>query len=397
MFDDGECYVIEGEAGRVNFGYEEIKNFLEHAILPEDATSEQRRATRRRSIPYTMISDILYRAGRDGVLCRAVEHDEARLVLNKCHEGICGGHFVGDATAKKILMAGYHWPTLFKDSVEFCKTCPSCQAYGKRSFPHTELHPILPIGAFEKWGLDFMGPLPKTSKRNQYIIVATDYLTKWSEAWATKRNSEAVAVDFLYNQIVCRFGISLEVVTDQGSHFMGGVVTELLKKLSVKHRRTTPYYLQANGLVEKTNGILAGIIAKVILDKRQTWDEHLGEALWAYRTMYKLTTGFTPFQLTFGLEAVLPIEIQIPLLRLALQHDLDDAESLTKRLLSLEKLDKCHCRALRKNELIQAQCKLQHDKLKNLIEFEPSNLVMIVNSWLMKQHDQKFKPKWKGP
>lgn len=140
-----------------------------------------------------------------------------------------------------------------------------------------------------------MGPLPKTSKHNQYIIVATDYLTKWSEARATKRNTEAVAVDFFNNQVVCRYGIPLEIVTDQGSHFTGGMVTELLKKLSVKHRRTTPYYPKANGLVEKTNGILADIIAKMILDKRRTWDEHLREALWAYRTSYKLTTNYTPF------------------------------------------------------------------------------------------------------
>lgn len=80
LSDDGECCVIEREAGRVNFNYEEIKSFLEHAILPENATSEQRRMIRRKSIPYTMIDNILYRAGRDGVLRRAVEHDEARLV-----------------------------------------------------------------------------------------------------------------------------------------------------------------------------------------------------------------------------------------------------------------------------------------------------------------------------
>ncbi|KAG0563715.1 hypothetical protein KC19_8G053600, partial [Ceratodon purpureus] len=110
------------------------------------------------------------------------------------------------------------------------------------------------------------------------------------------------------------------------------------------------------------------------------WDEHLGEALWAYRTTHKLTTGFTPFQLTFGLEAVVPIEIQIPSLRLALEHDLGEAESLTERLLTLEKLDEGRFRALHKNKSIQVQRKLRHDKLKNLIEFQPGDLVMVVDS-----------------
>jgi len=139
--------------------------------------------------------------------------------------------------------------------------------------------------------------------------------------------------------VICRYGCPLEVVTDQGSHFTSGVVTKLLSKLSVKHRRVTPYYPQANDMVEKTNGILTRIIAKVILDKQCTWDDHVGEALWAYRTAYKTVTGYTPFQLVFGFEAVIPIELEIPSLRLAIQHGLGDTESLEARLISIERLD----------------------------------------------------------
>lgn len=96
-----------------------------------------------------------------------------------------------------------------------------------------------------------MGPLPKTKKNNQYIIVATNYSTKWSEAAATKRNTQEVAVDFLYNEVVCRYGIPLEVVMDQGSHFIDGLVTNLLDKLSVKHRRATPNYPHSNRKLKK--------------------------------------------------------------------------------------------------------------------------------------------------
>jgi transposase InsO family protein len=91
----------------------------------------------------------------------------------------------------------------------------------------------------------------------------------------------------LYNQIICKYGCPFELVTDQGSHFINGVVEAPLKLLSVKHKRASPYYPQANGLTEKTNGILTNIIGKVMAQHWRTWDEHVGSALWAYRTAYK--------------------------------------------------------------------------------------------------------------
>jgi hypothetical protein len=340
---------------------------------------------------------MLYRRGRDSILRRAVSKEEAGIILAQCHEGVFGGHFAEDTTARKILAAGYFWPSLFKDCSNFCKSCPMCQAYGKRLFSHTELNPIFPTGPFEKWGVDFVGPLPKTQRRNQYLIVATDYLTKWAEATLVHKADKHVAAEFIFNQVVCRYGCPLEIITDQGSHFANEVVKELLDKLSVKHRRASPYYPQANGLVEKTNGILAGIIAKVVQGERKQWDLHVGDALWSYRTAYKLTTGFTTFQLTFGFEAVNPVEYEIPSLRLAVQHELGDSLSLQARLLILEKLDEFRRRAHWCNEVAQKKKKASHDSVAKTVTFARGSLVMLVVSWLMKQHGQKFIPKWKGP
>ena len=125
--------------------------------------------------------------------------------------------------------------------------------------------------------------------------MALDYLTKWTGASAARRCNKQVASDFIYHQIVRRYGCPLEIVTDQGSHFVNKLVSELLLKMSVKHQRVSPYYPQANGLVEKTNGILIGRITKVVIDARKKWDNYVNDALWAYQTAYKLTTSYTPF------------------------------------------------------------------------------------------------------
>ena len=199
---------------------------------------------------------------------RVITHRETKAVTMQCHDGLCRGHFATDTTFQKILMAGYYWPTLFKDTKAYCDNCKLCQTYSRRNLSRRELHPIYPTAAFKMWGVDFVGPLPKSLRRNEYLIVATDYMTKWAEALLMKRAIQIVASDFIFHHIVCKFGCPLEIVTNQGSHFINGVATNLFNRLSVKHRRTTSYYPQANGLVKKTNGILCNIIAKMVQDKR---------------------------------------------------------------------------------------------------------------------------------
>jgi hypothetical protein len=121
------------------------------------------------------------------------------------------------------------------------------------------------------------------------------------------------------------------------------------------------------------------------------------DALWSYRTAYKFTTEFTPFQLTFGFEAIIPVEYENPSSRLAMQHELGDSGSLQAKLLILEKLDEFRRRALWCNEVAQKKRKARHDSLAKTVTFARGSLVMLVDSWLMKQHGQKFNPKWKGP
>ena len=99
--------------------------------------------------------------------------------------------------------------------------------------------------------------------------------------------------------------------------------------------------------------------------------------------MYKLTTHYTSFQLTFKLKVVTPIEVTIPSLRLILPHDLDDSRSFAERLMALEKLDEDCKRAMWNNEVMQNQKKLHHNSLEKKVKFQPGEFVMLVDSWLM--------------
>ena len=149
-----------------------------------------------------------------------------------------------------------------------------------------------------------MGPISPASRYGQkrYILVATDYVTKWAEAEAVRSNDAATVARFLYEHIITRFGCPKELESDRGSHFINSTIEALTDKYEIKHRKTTPYHPRANGQTEKTNGLLCIIIMKTISASRTNWDTKLFAALWAYKTAHKVTTGCTPFQLVHGLE-----------------------------------------------------------------------------------------------
>ena len=111
---------------------------------------------------------------------------------------------------------------------------------GPRQLFHGPKQPITSFGPFEKWGIDAIGPLPRTAGRKEYIIVGVNYMTIWAEAVPTSRITAKDATKFVFKSIYCRFGTPLEIILDRGPGFRGDLVKELMNKLGVKHRNSTP-------------------------------------------------------------------------------------------------------------------------------------------------------------
>jgi hypothetical protein len=379
--------------------YKDIIQYLTSQEFPAGFSTAKKRNLIEQCAPFTMLGSVLYRLGKDGILRRCIFESEVDNILEGCHSDVCGGHFAGDSTARKVLLAGFWWPTLFKDAHKFVRRCDPCQRVGK-PIPSSAM-PLIPILAqapFEKWGIDFVGPISPASRYGQkrYILVATDYVTKWAEAEAVKSDDAATVARFMYEHIITRFGCPKELVSDRGSHFINSTIEALTEKYEIKHRKTTPYHPRANGQTEKTNGLLCKIIMKTISKSRTNWDTKLFAALWAYRTAYKVTTGCTPFQLVYGLEAILPIELEMESLRIAIDERLGEMESHQSRLQDLEKLDETRKDAVLRMEAIQKRRKSYYDsKLKPKV-FEVNDWVLLYDSRYMK-FPGKFQFRWHGP
>ena len=163
------------------------------------------------------------------------------------------------------------------------------------------------ISLFKKWGIDAIGPLPVTSRGKVYILTAVDYLSRWAEAKATKQITAKDVSKFVYEDICCKFGVPLELLSDQGPGFNADLLDYLCDKMKITHKYTTPYYPQCNGLNERFNGELVHILTKVTEHHGKNWDMEVPSALWAYQTSVKTSTGFTPFCLAYGKEALLPL------------------------------------------------------------------------------------------
>ena len=159
------------------------------------------------------------------------------------------------------------------------------------------------LQAFEKWAIDFLGPINPPGKCTgaRYIITTTEYFTRWAKAREVKDYSETIATRFIFDDIITRFGCPKILMSDQGTHFINKTVEALTEEIAVHHQKSTPYHPQPNGIVEAFNKILEIALAKICSVNKDDWDLRVPAVLWASRTTCKKLTMQTPFKLVFGL------------------------------------------------------------------------------------------------
>ena len=266
----------------------------------DNPSGKHDRKARVHATNYVMYQNELYRNGEDGLLLLCLGPQEAAQAVTEVHEGICEAHQSGRKMRWLLRRHGYFWPSVLKDCIEFARGCVKCQIHGPiQRVPAETLHSVTKPWPFRGWAMDIIGKITPSSgaAKHVWILVVTDYFTKWVEAKSYAELTSREVSKFVEENIVTRFGVPEMIITDNGTIFTSDRLKEYTRRLNIRLEQSTPYYPQANGQAEASNKVLIDILEKMVKERPCMWHLKLNEALWAYRTSPRSATGTTPYAL----------------------------------------------------------------------------------------------------
>ena len=169
------------------------------------------------------------------------------------------------------------------------------------------------VGApMDRVGIDVLGPLPKSNRGNTCLLVVADYFTRFVEAYPMPNQQAETTAHTLVSEFFSRYGVCLELHSDQGRNFESELFQEVCHMLQIKKTRSTPLRPCSNGLVERFNRTLAQMIRSFIGANMLDWDVYIPLLTAAYRSTVHPATGYTPNLLFLGREVHMPIDLIYP-------------------------------------------------------------------------------------
>ena len=296
-----------------------------------------------------------------------------------------GSHFGIKKTWQKIRNR-YFWPNQFKDVTEHVSSCIHCNKNNySREKPPGHLQPVAPPeGVMDKLAMDFVGPIPVSKNGNEYVIVVTDILSKFTFAKAVRDCSSKTAAKFLVEDIILKYGVPKEIITDNGKHFTSALFENLLQIMGCCHIRISPYHAQANGQCERYNGTFMPKVLSLTNERGTNWDEKIAPTTFNYNNTWHATTKFTPFQLMFARDCRTPADFWV-------NTDLTTPSEYGKETTQYIEMAKLMARGhIRQSQTIMKQ---RYDHHRRNPSFEPGDQIVVANP----RPKNKLSPKYIGP
>ncbi|GJZ44290.1 reverse transcriptase domain-containing protein [Tanacetum coccineum] len=358
-----------------------IVEYLRDGTLPEDRKDASKLRIKARQ--YELLQGVLYRRSFLKPWLWCVGPLQADYVIREIHEGSCNLHAGPRFVVAKAMCSEYYWLTMHRDARETIRKCKDCQIH--RPVPREPQQPLTPITApwpFYKWGIDIAGPFSEGPGKVKFLIVAMATI------------SGTQVKKFVWNDIVCRFGLPGEIISDNSKQFSSDPFKDWCGKLNIMQRFASVKHPQSNGLVERANRSLGEGIKVRLGENNRNWLEDLPHVLWAHRTMIKSSNDDTPFSLTYGMEAVIPAEIGMPTYCTTV---VDVAHNDDELRLNLDLVEERRERAV----ILEAQAKLKmkryYDARVKNVAFRPGDFVNRSNDASHAVEGGKLGQKWEGP
>ena len=288
---------------RKDQGLNDLIKYLESETLPP--SDKQCCKVIAQASSFTLIKDVLYYLDpKQNYQPRAAVPGHLREEVMK---SVHGGPFAGPRLYK-VLNRSWWWEGMYKDSVNYCKSCPQCCiVMGGGRLGKPPLQPIPVSRPFQILGIDVMD-LPKTQQGNKHVLVIQDYLSKWPWVFPIPDQKTVRIVDIVIKEIIPVCGVPEALLSDRGTNLLSYLMKDICQLLGIKKLDTTAYHPQCDGLTERFNRTLKTMLRKHADQHGTQWDQYLHGVLWAYRNTPHESTGEKPSFLLYGWDCRYPAE-----------------------------------------------------------------------------------------
>eukprot|EP00833_Pecoramyces_ruminatium_P001282 jgi/Orpsp1_1/1175314/evm.model.c7180000053383.2 len=380
MYEPGKKNVLADALSRIR----RKNNEVIASILSENNINIENKLLNQFQEKFTTINNEEYYLDQ-GTLRKVIKDDNQKIKL------ILKAHQIGHEGIFKTynrLKRDYYWVNMIQDVKYLVRTCEKCQLFKPQTYnSQTENIPTKPGLPFTIVGLDIIGPLPQTTKKNKYILVLVDYLTKWVEAEPTKTIESDDVISFLIN-VFSRHGIPEVLITDNGPQFYSDKTKAFLDLYGIYVKFVAVYHPESNGMVENRNKEIGKYLRILCNNNTTRWDEILPSALWALRTCKNETTKFSSFELLYGRRDFQPFEL---VLNLDKKEEYENEEEYLIR-----RFTKHHLWIKEAINNIQTANKIWEDRRNQVrrlkAEYKPGDLVLIRTI-----NRRKLEPYFVGP
>ncbi|GKD90916.1 reverse transcriptase domain-containing protein [Tanacetum coccineum] len=253
-FLDEHLMILKAELNNDEPWYADYINYIVGNIIPPNWTPEKRKRCFSQVKYYFWDEPYAFKLCSDNVMRICVAGNEILEILAHCHSGPTAGYHSASINKRKVYESGLYWPNIFKDAKDYVMKYDACQRSGN---------------------ISSRGEMPQNNI-----------------------------------QLFARFGVPKALISDQGTHFCNSQLEKALQKYGVTHKLCTAYHPQTNGQTKVTNRAIKRILERSVGYNPKNWSEKLDDALWAFRTAYKMPTRCTPFRLVYGKACHLPVEIE---------------------------------------------------------------------------------------
>ena len=352
------------------------------------------------SAPKTWHRDYTFRIAPDGILeevsCDLTGAAIYKTVLpqtliRQAVEDAHAGHLKTKKTLDK-LRATYFFKRMYTVCHNYVQGCPTCQEKDRGPKYRAPLGDMPePLGAWHTVAVDVLGPLPQTRAGKKYIIVITDYLTKYVLAIATKDQTAETTAAVLMEKFL-EYGLPERLITDNGSNFRSRLVNELCRLLKISHLFTTPYHPQFDGLCERYNRTLAAMLRAFVAENQTDWDKYLPYVMHAYRAAPQESTKESPFFLMFFRPCRAPLDIMLADTE---RRRPSDEEAEVAKVDTVRRLQEAFRVVKQRLRRAREQQKKAHDKKSKPSTFQVGDEVYLLDERVPEGATRKLRRPWR--